>query len=340
MTDDASLLAVAGLPETDERVYLFVVHRARTRPEDVAGRFGLALDEARQRLESLRGRGLVTTWQGSPEVYAAVDPRHAIGAMADRVDAQVRRIREHIPALAGEFERALADADGTARTRVVTDVADVAGWFVRLQNQARSELAVFDRPPYVSTSQEPLETSVIGRGVSWRAVYSADSFSRDGAWDEIGRLADQGEQARVFPTLPIKLVLADRSTALVSLDLDGVTNHALVTESAPLVALLQGVFESYWTRALPLSADVVARAGDLPEPGPAAVAPVRQSPPPTREQQSILALIGSGLTDEAIASRLGISVRSLRRRSQRLMSDLGAENRFQLGVEAARRGWV
>lgn len=337
MTDDASLLAVAGLPDDDERVYLFVVHRARTRPEDVAERFDLPLEEARARLEALHGHGLVTTWQGSTEVYAAVDPRFALGAVADRVDEQVRRIREHIPALAGQFERALADDEGTARTRVVTDVAEVAGWFVRLQHQARTELAVFDRPPYISTSQEPLETSVIGRGVSWRAVYSADSFAREGAWDEIGRLADQGEQARTVTALPIKLVIADRAIALISLDLDGVSNHALVTESPPLVDLLHAVFESYWARALPLTAGLpTARVEPALEMAPQR----RHGPPPTREQQSILALIGSGLTDEAIAARLGLSVRSLRRRSQRLMTDLGAENRFQLGVEAARRGWV
>ncbi len=342
MTDESSLLGVAGLPETDERVYLFVVHRGRTRPEDVAARFDLAVPEAEQRLEALRDRGLVTTWQGQREVYAAVDPRSALGAVADRVDKQVRRLREQIPALAGQFERGLTDVGGAAHTQVVTEVADVAGWFVRLQHQARSELVIFDRPPYIASPQEPLESTVIARGITWRAVYAADSFSREGAWDEAFRLADQGEQGRVVPQLPIKLVVADRSTALVALDLDGITNHALVTESPPLVDLLLGVFESYWERALPLT--VVAEDGTLPAALTEAAAPAtvvrRSGPPPTREQQSILALIGSGLTDEAIAARLGLSVRSLRRRSQRLMSDLGAENRFQLGVEAARRGWV
>jgi DNA-binding NarL/FixJ family response regulator len=80
----------------------------------------------------------------------------------------------------------------------------------------------------------------------------------------------------------------------------------------------------------------------LEEGGQAPPASPRRRPAaaPTREQQAILALIGAGLTDEVIAARLGISVRSLRRRSQRLMYEVGADNRFQLGVEAARRGWV
>jgi sugar-specific transcriptional regulator TrmB/DNA-binding CsgD family transcriptional regulator len=346
MTDEASLLlAVAGLDEADERVYLFVVHRGRTRPDDVAARFDLPVGEALSRLEVLRDLGLVTTWQGSADVYAAVDPRYALGAVADRVSDQVRRIREQIPVLSDHFERALAEEAGTARTRVVTDTGEVAGWFVRLQHQAKSELVIFDRPPYVSNPQEPLESIVIGRGVSWRAVYSSASFSREGAWEETARLADQGEQGRVVPSLPLKLVIADRAIALVSLDLDGVNNHALVTESSALVELLLDVFEGYWGRGIPLTAISSGGPEDLAgqlEGAPPSATPAdrRTGPPPTREQQSILALIGSGLTDEAIATRLGLSVRSLRRRSQQLMTDLGAENRFQLGVEAARRGWV
>lgn len=347
MTDDASLLRVAGLPETEERVYLFVVHRPRTRPADVAERFGLSLEEAKGRLEVLRDCGLVATWQGQAEVYGAVNPHSALGALADRVDRQVRRIRERIPSLADQFERALADGVGNAHTRVVSDVGEVVGWFVRLQHQAKSELAIFDRPPYISSPQEPLETTVIGRGITWRGVYSADSFSREGGWEEALRLADQGEQGRLVPYLPIKLVIADRTIALVSLGLDGINTDALVTEAAPLVDLLQSVFESYWERGLPLTVasqrqvEDLRAALDVADDGShAAAADGRAGPPPTREQQSILALIGSGLTDEAIAARLGISVRSLRRRSQKLMSDLGATNRFQLGVEATRRGWV
>ena len=41
-----------------------------------------------------------------------------------------------------------------------------------------------------------------------------------------------------------------------------------------------------------------------------------------------------------IARKLGISLRTVRRRMAELMSDLGADTRFQAGVEAVRRGWL
>ncbi len=54
----------------------------------------------------------------------------------------------------------------------------------------------------------------------------------------------------------------------------------------------------------------------------------------------VLALMAVGMKDEAIARQLGMSPRTLRRRSQELLAELGAGNRFQAGVEAARRGWI
>lgn len=347
MSDDVPLLAVAGLPELTESVYLFVVHRGRTSPADVGERFDVDAGAATRLLEDLRDVGLVARSNGMDAAYAAVDPRYALTAVTDRLTDQVRRIRDQIPRLADQFQQSVADESGTGRTRLIGDAGAVAGWYVRLQHQAQEELVIFDRPPYVSGPLEPLEAVIIGRGVSWRAVYTADSFSREGSWEETARLAEQGEQARIVPALPLKLVISDRKIALVSLNLDGISHDALVTESAPLVELLCQVFEGYWSRALPLTAasggtpESLRAALSRVEPGPA-VPSVRSSSSreATAEEQSILALVGAGLTDEAIAARLGLSVRSLRRRSQKLMADLGAANRFQAGVEAARRGWV
>jgi DNA-binding CsgD family transcriptional regulator len=339
MARDPSLLSVAGLPEATEQVYLFVVHRGPTLPADVVDRFEIADVEAVAHLETLRDQGLLARAGGSEDAWTAVDPRFALGAVLHRVGEQTRRLQDQIPLLAEQFERSVARTGGDSLTRVVTDSGEVAQWFVRLQHQAQHELLVFDRPPYVSSPQEPLETFVMARGVSWRAVYTTDSFDREGSWDETARLAEQGEQARIAPSLPLKLAIADGRIALVSLRQDGVRSDSLVTEAEPLVAALHQLFEFYWERSLPLATSGVGPPR-LAEGGAPPVAAGPRGAAPTAEQRSILALIGAGATDEAIAGRLGISVRSLRRRSQQLMNDVGAENRFQLGVEAARRGWV
>jgi len=327
---DTSLLRVAGLTQEDEQIYYLVLHRGSTSVSDVVERSAISEREASERLERLRERGFIARAQGSEATYAPVDPRYSLAAVTDALSEQVGRIRAQIPALADQFDRLVSATDGQPEARILSDPADVASWYVRLQHQATREVMTFDRPPYVSSPLEPLEMGTIGRGVRWRSIYTADSFSREGAWEEAMRLAEHGEEARIVPVLPIKLVIVDRSAALFSLSLEPLRSHAMVTEAPPLIDLLCDAFEQHWSRGLPLSASASDPAADSSGAGRGA----------TDEERALLALIGAGLRDEQIADRLGLSLRSLRRRSQKLMQTLGAENRFQAGVEAARRGWV
>lgn len=350
MEDGAAFLAIAGLDDLDEQIYLFVLARGSASPGQVVDRCEVDSADAARRLESLRDLGLISRAGPDDDTYRPVDPRFALSAIASRLGDRVARIRDNIPVLADQFAQSTAGGESATRTIVLTDRSQIASWYVRLQHQATSDFMVLDRPPYVSSPLEPLEAVVIGRGVRWRGLYTPESFSREGAWEETRRLAELGEESRIVPSLPVKLVVADRSIALVSLSLDGVRTDSLVTESPGLVESLIELFERRWDRGLPLFEQGSPREGALEEvlreravdqhgDGPASSSreAVRSA---TRDERTLLALIGAGLTDEAIAERLGISVRSLRRRSAKLMSELGAANRFQAGVEAARRGWV
>src|SRR4051812_31341546 len=205
-------------------------------------------------LDELRDVGLIALPEVPDGVYTPVDPQFALGAVVDRLDEQLSGIRARIPGLAEEFRRSAMATSASPPTLVMTDPGEVARWYARLQHQARREMLTFDRPPYVSLGMEPLQANTISRGVSWRVVYAAESFERDGAWDETVRMADQGEQARVVPSLPIKLVVRAGSCALVGLRLAGTSVETMVRESPPLVALLVDTFEGYWARGLPLNA--------------------------------------------------------------------------------------
>jgi DNA-binding NarL/FixJ family response regulator len=55
-------------------------------------------------------------------------------------------------------------------------------------------------------------------------------------------------------------------------------------------------------------------------------------PPPSGEA------LGSGLTDEAAAKRIGVSLRTYRRRVAELMARLEVDSRFQAGLRAGELG--
>ncbi|MFD7835401.1 helix-turn-helix domain-containing protein [Streptomyces sp. NPDC059761] len=60
----------------------------------------------------------------------------------------------------------------------------------------------------------------------------------------------------------------------------------------------------------------------------------------TTTKRRILALLLAGLTDQAVATQLGVSPRTLQRRLRRLMDMAGVRTRMQLGGHAVRNGWA
>jgi DNA-binding NarL/FixJ family response regulator len=86
------------------------------------------------------------------------------------------------------------------------------------------------------------------------------------------------------------------------------------------------LFDMMWEQSLPLTAAADGRAGH-----PAEI---------DSFDRELLQLLTAGIKDQAIARQLRVSLRTVRRRLAVLINRAGVESRFQLGVAAARRGWV
>ena len=135
-----------------------------------------------------------------------------------------------------------------------------------------------------------------------------------------------GQETREMADVPLKLLIADDRMALLVLDgHDEQIRSSLVVYPSLLLDGLIAVFESLWRMAVP-RAVLVADDGTGERLAP--------------DDQALLSLLVSGVTDAVIARRLGVSERTLQRRTQELMRRIGAANRCQAGLWAARRGWL
>ncbi|GAA3464723.1 helix-turn-helix transcriptional regulator [Saccharothrix longispora] len=155
----------------------------------------------------------------------------------------------------------------------------------------------------------------------FRGVYDRACLERYAPDGVPGPVLPPGEEARVVPDAPLKMILVDRHLGLVPLDStapEPVT--ALVVRPCALLDALGALFEGLWSQALPLSAH---DHGSL-----------------SAQDARLLALLATGMPDRGIAKQLGLSYRTFQRRLHDLMRALGAQTRFQAGVRAAAKGWV
>ena len=88
--------------------------------------------------------------------------------------------------------------------------------------------------------------------------------------------------------------------------------------------MAEELFLSYWNRAVdPFEEQRRAKEGGI-----------------TAQESEFLRLLVQGATDEQVARKLGVSMRTVRRMAAKLGDQVGASGRFELGVRAAQRGWV
>lgn len=319
-------LAAVGIDAFDEQVYRALLARQAAAPAELAGELGASSERVARALDRMHDRGLVGRLSGPRRRYAAIDPQHAVEALIQERTMELGRVRSAAGELAGLFEAARR---GDAKEVEIVSGREALGrWFVRLQQEAKQQVRTLDRPPYALTTANPVEETAMRGGLTYRAVYAPEALEWPGVLDDIRRLVAQGEQARVLPGLRIKLAIADDALALMPLSLDLTDVRAAVIRPSSLLDALTDYWRLCWTLATPLLAP------------PEATAPGEESGEPGEEDRLLLALLVSGLKDEAIARQLGWSVRTMRRRMSRLHDQLGAANRFQAGAIAARRGWI
>ncbi|GCE02530.1 helix-turn-helix domain-containing protein [Embleya hyalina] len=324
MENDELVFGAVGVAPFDERVYRTVLAGPPVTVRDLAERTGSGAERLQSALARLRGHGLVSRLSGRPTRWAAVSPTAALAALVRNAHADLGRVTE----TAAELEAVYRALGETARpgegVEVLTSADELGRWFARLQQEATEEIMSLDRPPYVLAHGNPLQHTLLGRGVRYRTIYAPESLEIPGNLDDVAGLSQAGEEARVLAGLPLKMSVADRRIALLPLHLDSPITRSVVIRGTTLVDALVTLFEGLWTQAVPLTAAGSESRGD----------------PLDAEDRRILNLLLSGLKDETIARQLGTSTRSLRRRMRAILDELGAENRFQAGVQAVRRGWV
>jgi DNA-binding CsgD family transcriptional regulator len=139
----------------------------------------------------------------------------------------------------------------------------------------------------------------------------------------VREVAARGAHVRTSNEIFDRMIIFDRRVAFVPHEMpDGSIGAAVMHEPA-MVGLLLRIHEHVWRSASVFDPKEAAYGETFDE-----------------VRATILELLASGLKDEVIARRLGMSARTCRRHISRLMSELSAASRFQAGVAAATIGLV
>lgn len=325
------MLGFVGLDEREESAYRALVGVGAAAAPELARRLGAAENEIAVALRRLEERGLAAPSPGRPERYVAAPPAVALGALLSQRRHELDQAELAVSALAREYRVGAADVAAHDLMEVVTGLDGVRHRFEQLQLGARREILamVTARPMAVSGEENAAEERSVERGVAYRVLVERCRLDSPGELARLSAALGRNEQVRVVDSVPTKLVVADRSVALIPLTTGSASAEpaALVVHASGLLEALVSLFESVWEQGSPLR---LTGEGVQEE----------EAEAPDDTDLQIVSLLLAGLTDNSVAKQLELGLRTVQRRVKRLMDLAGVSTRMQLGWQAYERGWV
>ncbi|WBO63021.1 helix-turn-helix transcriptional regulator [Streptomyces camelliae] len=323
------MLAAIGLDDTHEAAYRALVSVGAADVSDLARRLTLAEPDTERALRRLERQGLAAQSPARPGRWVAAPPGVALGALLTQQRHELEQAELAAALLAQEYRAAAAQPAVHDLVEVVTGAAAVAQRFLQLQLGAAQEVCalVTADPVVVSGMENEAEEQAAARGVHYRVVVERAVLDLPHALTELTAALGRDERVRVVDRVPTKLVVADRSLAMVPLTSTTAEPAAVVVHASGLLELLSGLFESVWREALPLRLGTSGVTEEQPD-------------GPDGTDLEVLSLLLAGLTDVSVAKQLDLGLRTVQRRVRRLMELAGVTTRLQLGWHAYERGWV
>lgn len=320
---------VSDLQGVDVDVYGWVLEHRTVDPDVVAAGTGIQPQEAADSVERLLAAQLLRRSPSDPALAFAVAPDTAAARRAAPLEEHIREHRREIDRIRDELDKFVPHYLSRRSTgealEVLQHIEDVRSALNRASENCTSE--VLSSQPgggsrYPAAMQEAIRRDevMLRRGISMRCLYHHTARFNGPSQAYAMAASELGAEYRTAHELFGRIIIFDRELAFIPVQ-DGSWGAVVIREPST-VAYLVDIFEQTWDRATPFSS---AAGQDLAE--------------VAREiHETIIRLLAAGLKDEAIARRLGMSLRTARRHIADIMEELGAGSRFQAGAAAAARG--
>lgn len=326
--DPSSVLAALGLDRATEHLYFRLAPISGHTVPGVAQLLEHTEDSLRRALAPLCERGLVVMDGERLVVPTLADALSALVLQEARTAAasatKLAELSSAVPHLVAATTR--PDSEQMAEIHPLDGELSAGGnplELLRLMVSTSRGDMLWMRPDAWAMPRESQLSEIIGEAIASgrrsRAIYPVRALTE--APEALRHRARVGEEVRVMSEVRTRMFVLGDAHAVLPEPLGFADEPRVHVRQRSIVGALTMWFESMWASATPVP-DL--ESGDITLDG----------------RQFLIEQLNAGATDEVIARKLGISLRTVRRRIASLMTELGVDTRFQAGVEAVRRGWL
>jgi DNA-binding CsgD family transcriptional regulator len=326
-------ISAIGLSAEALEIYRYFLRHRNEAIGPVREALGLDPDTVEAAVETLSSLSLVD-----------ITDRHKVIATEPRIGIE-RLIERRLDELNAEIRKVLAVRDVIAslvedqrhgeQAATMLDIERVEG--IDRVRQRLDDLAFFSYKetlclhpggplsPQAIEAARPLDTRSLRRGLAIKSVYHPQALDHPMMATYLRDIVSLGGQVRITEDAMDRMVVFDRSVAVVPIHPKESSRGALLVREPGLVSQLVTYFDGVWDGAVDLR--------EFTEP---TVAP----PLLSDIEKRVLKVMTTADKDETAAREINVSVRTYRRYVADIMARLGAVNRFQAALRAKEENWI
>jgi DNA-binding CsgD family transcriptional regulator len=327
------MLEALGVNQDAEDVYKAMLEEPRMGVVALAETLDWPVEQVRGALDELARLSLLRPSWEEPGALRLVSPEVGLSSLLARQETELLERQRQIAASRAAVAAVVATYADLRPSRQHPEIEQLIGldavraWLEEMAHTGPAEVMAFApggaQSPANMKASKPLDQQVLSGGAVMRTIY-LDSVRNDPpTMTHLRWMVDQGAHVRTVATLPLRMTIFNREMALIPVNPEHSERGAVVQRGPGMVAALCALFEQTWQAANPVGTDRQPDDDGL-----------------NSQERAIITLLAQGYTDEVIARKLGVSVRTSRRITAELTARLGARSRFQAGARAVERGWI
>ncbi|MGW7534246.1 LuxR C-terminal-related transcriptional regulator [Amycolatopsis sp. NPDC054798] len=324
------MLRQLGLDAVSERIYRSMVENRDWGMNELSGNLELPRADVAVAIGKLERLDLVRRSKETPGSLRIVDPEIGLHSLLRSQQELLLKKQEEFLATQAAVAGLLADLPPTGHRAEVEQLTGLDEVHHRLAIVARESeeecLSLIPGrmgTPAAIVAGAELCQEALARGTKVRSIYIDSARNDQPTAAHAAELTEIGAELRTAPVVPVRMVVGDRRAALVSSNPELSWSSAVYLSGAAVVSALIAFFEQLWSGAVPFCARLPVDSRGL-----------------SGQEREMLKLLARGTTDDAVAKRLGVSLRTVRRMMADLMDRLGARSRFEAGLRVAELGWL
>ncbi len=254
MNELINRLVLLGITEQEASIYIVLLQKQSQTVSELAKIAHTNRTQTYDIIARLTKRGMVEETLGSVKKYSAVHPATVMQQFRETLTQAQKNIDLLSPSLEELYSRKDEEGDPIDFIKVLRTSSSINDNVMMLVKEAKQSVLVFNKPPYAMKPDEnPDEEKSIHRGVRHMCVYEDEPQTRQAFLRKLQRFAAVGEEIRIVPNLPMKVILIDDTHAVFTLHHRGLqsTNFTAMTiEHSDLVLLLKRTFMLYWNEGI------------------------------------------------------------------------------------------